>query len=112
MATRVCVLLLVCVVVLLHKNAVGFSFRKQSPVVIHFLSTLFLFVSFFYFENNCRFSLPLPILLMVDVVVVLLVAVCCCGVLLRFAFVVTVMCCCCDSLLWFAVVVCCCSLLL
>ena len=105
MATRVCVLLFVCIVVLLYKNAVVFSFRKNYFVVMHFSPTLFSVFPFFYLENNCRFSLPF--LLMVDVVVVLLVAVCRCGLLLRFAFVITVMFCCCDSLLLFAVVVCC-----
>ena len=109
-ATRVCVLLFVCVVVFLHINAVGFSFRKSSPVVMHFSPTLFCFFSFFYLENNCRFLLPF--LLMIDVVVVLLVAGCCCGVLWWVSFVITVMFCYCDLFLRFAVVVYCCGLLL
>ena len=100
-----------CVVVLLHINAVGVSFRKTSPVVMHFSSTLFLFFPCFYLQNSCRFSLPFMLIL--DVVVVLLAAVCRCGVLWRVVFVITVMFFFyCNSLWRFAVVVYCCSFLL
>ena len=110
LATRVSVLLFVCVVVLLHINAVGVSFRKISPVGMHFSSTCFLFFPCFYLQNSCRFSLPFMLIL--DVVVGLLIAGCCCGVLWRVVFVITVMFCYCNSLLRFAVVVYCCGFLL
>lgn len=57
-------------------NEGGFSCGKNNFVALHFPPTLFLFVSFFYLENNCHFSLPFCYSF-VKYFVMMFVCVCC-----------------------------------
>ena len=52
-----CVLLFACVVTCLHINVVGFSFKKNLLVSLHFPPTIFLFFFVCYLQNSFRFSL-------------------------------------------------------
>ena len=70
------VLLFVCVMDHLYMNEGGFSCGKNNFVALHFPPTLFLFVSFFYLENNCHFSLPFCYSF-VKYFVMMFVCVCC-----------------------------------